>query len=992
MKRELECCSVPLIMFINNHYYYVSNHELDCLTMQRNADLGSVLILILILIFIRIGTKICSKRPHILGQIAQLSIIIFLFATITGTCQRISKSNLRIKPNYVHLITKPKIRLPPKFKSILSHLWLCDLISRSGDVHPNPGPRQAGPPIYPCGTCQRPVKNRDKAILCDDCTLWHHISCVGISTSTYHSLVNQTALWFCKHCGIPNFTPSFSSDEHSISHTDSYEHNNAILYDHDNEHQIFGPNPQNASTPERQKRTQGNSLKGILINTNSVKSIEKATQLKATIHYSNPDIIFLVETKLDSNYQTYSFLPPNYEAIRKDRNAHGGGVLIAFRDDITAESLDNLNSNCEIVWTKIHFARNKSIFFASYYRPPSDHLASLEALQASLTKLYRSQKNTPNVVIAGDFNLPDIDWNSQQTTNTRTASKHNKLLEIISEFGLQNMVNDPTRIESGNILDLILTSNPSIITNTHTTPGMSDHEAVTFEVNLNPIRNRKPPHKVFKYKSADWCKLKNEISKMTDEYFDTDPNSQDVNTNWTFFRDNLTTLMNNTIPHCNTKAKSHLPWISRELIRMQRRRNKSHKKAKQTGLNKHWEQFRELRRQTTKALATSYKSYVNHQIGDSLKTNPKRFWSFIKANKRENIGIPTLRVNDKPITNDRDKANALNNQFSSVFTNERYPIPVIDHSLYSSMPHLDIGINGIIKQLKNLNQNKATGPDELPARVLKETAEQIAPIITHIFQQSYNTGKLPNDWLQALVTPIHKKSLKSDPANYRPISLTCILCKVMEHIIVSNIWKHLHKHDIILHFQHGFQSGLSCESQLIETVHDWMTALDNRTQIDAILLDFAKAFDKVPHKRLLSKLTSYGITGNTNNWITSFLSNRKQRVSVNGALSDITDVTSGVPQGSVLGPILFLLYINDINENVQSSIRLFADDSIIYRKINSNIDHQILQTDLAELEKWSDKINGKCSLIYQNVCTFRSQTKLNQAHTSIHYFDTRFLK
>ena len=315
------------------------------------------------------------------------------------------------------------------------------------------------------------------------------------------------------------------------------------------------------------------------------------------------------------------------------------------------------------------------------------------------------------------------------------------------------MVNDPTRIESGNILDLILTSNPSIIIiNTHTTThGMSDHEAVTFGVNLNQIRNRKPPHKVFKYKSTDLCKLKNDISKLTDEYFDSDPNSQDVNTNWTFFRDNLTTLMNNTIPHCTTKAKTHLPWISRELIRMQRRRNKSHKKAKQTGLNKHWEQFRELRelrRQTTKALATSYKSYVNNQIGDRLKTNPKRFWSFIKANKRENIGIPTLRV----------------------------------------------------------NENKATGPEELPARVLKETAEQIAPIITHIFQQSYSTSKLPNDWLQALVTPIHKKNFKSDPDNYRSISLTCIPCTLMEHIIVRKIYKHLHKHDIILHFQHGFQS------------------------------------------------------------------------------------------------------------------------------------------------------------------------------------------
>ena len=123
--------------------------------------------------------------------------------------------------------------------------------------------------------------------------------------------------------------------------TNSQQHNNAIFYDHDNEEPTFGSNPQNASTPERKKRTQGNSLKGILINTNSVKSIEKATQLKATIHYSNPDIIFLVETKLDSNYQTYSFLPPNYVAIRKDRNAHSGGVLVAFRDYITSESLDN---------------------------------------------------------------------------------------------------------------------------------------------------------------------------------------------------------------------------------------------------------------------------------------------------------------------------------------------------------------------------------------------------------------------------------------------------------------------------------------------------------------------------------------------------------------------------------------------------------------------------------------------------------------------------
>ena len=152
-----------------------------------------------------------SKQAYLIG-LTQLATVLLLVATITGTCQRISKSNLKIKPKYVDLITKPRIRLPHKFKSIFSHLWLCDQISRSGDIHPKPGPRQAGPPIYPCGTCHRPVKNRDKAILCEECNLRHHINCVGISPSTYHSLVNQTALWFCEHCGIPNYTPTCSSD------------------------------------------------------------------------------------------------------------------------------------------------------------------------------------------------------------------------------------------------------------------------------------------------------------------------------------------------------------------------------------------------------------------------------------------------------------------------------------------------------------------------------------------------------------------------------------------------------------------------------------------------------------------------------------------------------------------------------------------------------------------------------------------------------------
>ena len=190
-------------------------------------------------------------------------------------------------------------------------------------------------------------------------------------------------------------------------------------------------------------------------------------------------------------------------------------------------------------------------------------------------------------------------------------------------------MNNPTRIDSGNILDLILTTNPSIIVNTHTTPGMTYHEAVTFNVNLNPVRNRTPPHKIFQYKSANGDKMKDDINQLTTTYFHMNPNSRDINENWNFFRNNLTSLVDH-----NTKAKVHVPWITREIIRMQRKRNKSHEKANQTGRNSDWEKFRQLRRQASKAAAKSYSDYLNNHIGEMLKTNPKQFWSFIKANKR----------------------------------------------------------------------------------------------------------------------------------------------------------------------------------------------------------------------------------------------------------------------------------------------------------------------------------------------------------------------
>ena len=239
--------------------------------------------------------------------------------------------------------------------------------------------------------------------------------------------------------------------------------------------------------------------------------------------------------------------------------------------------------------------------------------------------------------------------------------------------------------------------------------------------------------------------------------------------------------------------------------------------------------------------------------------------------------------------------------------------------------------------------------DAIRPVVLKELAYEIAPV-SAIFQLSLDTGTVPQDWKTAFVSPIYKKGDKGNPANYRLISLTCILCKTLEHIIASGLTKHLEKHNFLYDLQHGFRERRSCETQLIQLVEDLTRSLTNGKQTDLILLDFSKAFDKMNHLKLLYKLQMHGVQGKTLPWIQSFLIGRTQSVVLEGECSDEVPVSSGVPQGSVLGPILFLLYINDLPDNVQSQVRLFADDTAVYLTINHPSDASLLQKDLDQLQ------------------------------------------
>ena len=213
--------------------------------------------------------------------------------------------------------------------------------------------------------------------------------------------------------------------------------------------------------------------------------------------------------------------------------------------------------------------------------------------------------------------------------------------------------------------------------------------------------------------------------------------------------------------------------------------------------------------------------------------------------------------------------------------------------------------------------------------MLQSLANEPAPVLRFIFEQSLLTGDLPVDWTRANVAPIFKKGSKLQAVNYRPVSLTCITCKLFEHIICRHVLDHLEQHKILTDLQHGFRSERSCETQLITTFQGIGEIYDKKgSQIDIAVLDFLKAFDIVPHDGLLSKLKHYGIDKNIWQWISNFLKKRKQCVIVDGVSSSLVDVDSGVPRGTVLGPILFLLHMNELPSIVSSKVRLFADDCL----------------------------------------------------------------
>ena len=822
-----------------------------------------------------------------------------------------------------------------------------------------------------CGLCSGTVLNDHKAVQCDSCDMWIHNECSFIAETQYETVKNKNCTWICPKCEFFNFSDSFFGEQ--------------VNLETENRFVPLTKEKKDRSSPcGTNKSSFISGLKFISMNINSIRG--KKLELLAFFDFHQPHVVTIQETKIDSSIATSELFPETfpYNVYRKDRNIRGNGVMLLVHKDISHMPITELENDSESIWVKV-FANKTSHFVASLYRPPGSTSEEIHLFREQLDyiRTHHKGKKLPSVHVLGDFNFKDIDWPDRlsKSGSTLSQSEGQILIDIMNDHGLEQMVHFPTREK--NTLDLILTTLTGQFQDIHSPDKLSDHDIVsgTLKIFIPPIK--KPRRKVYLYQKGDYESMRKDTLEFAKEInFNGHSDTRSVQENFDLLTSFIQDSADKNIPSKTSRSVSSIPWITPEIRRKIRRKNKTHAKAKKTGSSKLRSKFETLRREIKADVRKQHDLYVNNLVGD-VKANPRDFYRYINSQKKDTQGIPPLkRKNGKGVAqSDLEKAEEFNGQFTDVFNkNEHTQVPLLDRSA-PFMDDIVVSKDGVIKLLKGLNPSKALGPDELHPIVLKELAAELGPVFAHLFQQSIDTGEIPKEWSLANICPLFKKSDRSLACNYRPVSLTCVPCKLLEHIVCSNIMAHLDGYKLLSDRQHAFRKRHSCETQLTTVINDWAKILDNRGQVDTFILDFEKAFDTPPHELLKSKLFGYGIGGKTLKWINSFLCFRQQRVVVNGVKSDWAPVLSGVPQGTVLGPLLFSLYINDISSDIESEIRLFADDCVCYREIKDEEDTIKLQRVIDRLGSWARKWSTRFQPVKCNMMQL-TRKRIKKIHAS----------
>lgn len=668
------------------------------------------------------------------------------------------------------------------------------------------------------------------------------------------------------------------------------------------------------------------------------------------------DVLAFTETWFSENTDASSIAITGYHPpLRKDRvQDNHGGVAVYINDSFAFRRRPELElPNLECVWCEL-FLKKRRLLIGVFYRPPSSSIQYLNLIEDSIA--LAADSDVDNIIVTGDFNY-----------NMFQDSARRKIVNLCRQANLNQLINEPTHFTelSNSLLDLLMVSNTdNVIMSGVGEPFLEQntrfHCPIFCVLNFSKHQSSSFKRQIWRYNDGDFDAMRECIQTTNwDNIFNGDVDA--VSINITCF---ISSLCTRFIPHKTiTVRQSQPPWFHNDLRKIIRRRKRAYDRAKSSNSPTHWTAYKKIRNESISLLRKSKQSYTEN-LAEKLQSDnlcSSDWWKILKSfiSGPTSSSIPALKIGDSYTNSDEEKADVLNSFFVSqthLDDIHREPLAEVERLTHIGLRHLDVSPNEVCDVLSNLEVGKAAGPDGINNIVLKHCATQLSVPLSRLFNLSLSSGIFPGTWKEANVTPIYKKNDPADPSNYRPISLLSTVGKTMEKVIHKHLFNYLRDNSLLSPLQSGFVPGDSTVNQLVDIYNTFCKAMDDGLEVRAIFCDISKAFDRVWHKGIISKLHSVGIRGSLLSWFSSYLDNRKQRVVLPRGSSTWQTIKAGVPQGSILGPILFLIYINDITQDIGSSIRLFADDTTLYIIIDDPIvSAQILEDDMQKISNWADK-------------------------------------
>lgn len=685
------------------------------------------------------------------------------------------------------------------------------------------------------------------------------------------------------------------------------------------------------------------------------------------------DIIILTETWLVPEINNNEFIDQRYVVYRCDRDRastnkqEGGGVLVAILkihrpievDLNTPTNVTPLHNYIEQVAVEIPSGHKlKHHVVAAAYIPPKTPPFVYEK---HFESLYETLCN-PNVdffYVAGDYNLPEATWHMSATPNTVISSPlcsgstascdHlNNFMSLLSASQYNSTVNS-----KGKILDLLISNSPCCVQQESSPllPADVYHPPFTCDITIkiqNPPMDRQSLQKYNFYK-ADYKKINDMIQKTNWPELLAQEKSEDA---LSLFYIKLDQIIKPHTPVTCSRSSNYPVWFSRPLINTFKKKQRAWIKWKKYGNISDYETFTVHRASCRELCGKCFTKYIS-SVEDSLHSNVKHFWTYI-SNRKDKPCIPAkVHYKDTQSSEPEVVCDMFSNFFHSVYEPaspllSQWQPPTETSTACDVVNNLYFNENKILSVLKSLDPTKGPGPDGIPAYFLRYTAAHICIPLAIIYNKCITEGVFPKEWKRANITPVHKGGSKGNVENYRPISILSTLSKVFERLVHNEIYPSLH--NVIIEQQHGFVKQRSTTTNLLSFSSFLFDGFDNGLQVDTVYTDFCKAFDKVDHELLLNKIAFNGIRGNLLRWFASYITNRCQRVVINGYRSNVIEVTSGVPQGSILGPLLFIIFINDIGSCFRNTkFLLYADDLKVYKSIKTLDDCILFQQDLDRL-------------------------------------------